>query len=356
MQQSQKINQELTLQYPGYRHCSIRFHSVDSALNDGDVYLVDSIFQKLSMPVSEILSDKDADAILWIPAGESAKQWTEVERILQFFHEHHLVRDSMVTIIGGGTLCDLGAFAASIYLRGVRLQLIPTTLLAMVDAAIGGKTGINFNAIKNIVGTFYPADLVSIDMRFLNFLQENQRREGFAEVIKAGLLGDAELLALLEARADGLLTSASEGYLAEIVWRAIKVKHTIVEEDFKEIGKRAFLNLGHTFAHALEASTTEYSHGLAVGWGLRCAAELSKQIGLADSDYCTQVNSLLDRFDYPSKVSVDLQSLEHAMQFDKKRNKKELRFVLQSALGQTALHSVPYDDLHAVLLARTYRR
>ena len=180
-------------------------------------------------------------------------------------------------------VCDLTAFAASLYMRGCRLTLVPTTLLAMVDAALGGKTAVNLGSAKNLVGTFYPAEeLVHLDPRPGHAAAQRELRCGLAEAIKTALLGDADLLDLLRRPARGAAPRGDPAALEQTVFRCLAVKGRIVENDLRESGERAVLNLGHTFAHALESATgfRRYRHGEAVAWGLGRALELGVALGV----------------------------------------------------------------------------
>ncbi len=332
----------------------IREGDVRDILSKSAVLIVDDVFEKPAAGLHEALADYPDDSIYWLRGGESAKQWDQVKNVLTFLYEKRLVRDAVITVIGGGTVCDVGAFAASIYLRGVTLYLVPTTLLSMVDASVGGKTGINFQGKKNLVGTFYLAQEVVIDTLFLRSQPHQLITEGIAEIVKAGLLGDALLLDMLRDQGKNIIagTIADEPF-EDIVWRAIAVKHAIVTEDPREQGKRAFLNLGHTFAHALEAEEGRYSHGIAVAWGLRCAAHLSVYLNIATKEYYDKVRELLDIYDYPSKVSASAESLYAHMQYDKKKHGNVLRFVLQSAIGETTMVEPDEDSVLAILNEHT---
>ncbi|MEW5817713.1 MAG: 3-dehydroquinate synthase family protein, partial [Spirochaetota bacterium] len=185
-----------------------------------------------------------------LKAGEKYKTWESVDTILSACIENSIGRDGCLLGIGGGVVCDMTAFAASIFMRGCGLILVPTTLLAMVDASLGGKTGIDYSGYKNMAGTFYPAKEIRICLRTLMTLPDTEYLSGLAEVIKHALLKDFDLLNLLEREKKRILNRDLE-LLGELVARAIAVKGGIVEKDFFEHGVRAYLNFGHTFAHAL---------------------------------------------------------------------------------------------------------
>ncbi len=260
-------------------------------------------------------------------------------------------RSARLAAVGGGAVTDIGAFAASVYMRGVALTLVPTTLLAMVDAAIGGKTGIDYYGYKNLVGTFFPADSVLIVPEFLRSLPDREYLSGLAEVIKAAMLGDAELLRILESKTEAVL-NRDPVVIDEIISRAVVVKSNVVNADFKETGQRAFLNLGHTFGHALEAvaGLGEKTHGEAVAWGIGRSLALGTRLGMTDTAWSDRVRALLDRFGYDLSVGgYRPEELIAAMRKDKKRRDERLMFVLQTGAQETTLEAVETVDVLAVL-------
>jgi len=278
-----------------------------------------------------------------LPPGEGSKSWSGAQRILQRALETGLGRDGLIVGVGGGMICDLSAFSASLFMRGIRLFLVPTSLLAMVDAAIGGKTAINLGGYKNMAGTFYPAEQIWIDVSVLKKLSDKEFISGIGEAIKTALLGDQTLLGIFLEQKDRVL-ARDPGVMEEIVRRCIALKGGIVEEDLKETGKRAFLNLGHTFAHALEAETgfKPWNHGQAVAWGLFQAAALSETIGLAESSYVAMVGQVLRSYGFSLQTlkGVKPESILKAMQVDKKKRAGKLRLVLQRGIGDTVVTEV----------------
>jgi 3-dehydroquinate synthase len=285
----------------------------------------------------------DHDLVV-LPPGESSKSWLSIESICRRALNRGMARDGRFYGVGGGVVCDITAFAASIYLRGVSLTLVPTTLLAMVDAAFGGKTGVDFQGYKNILGTFYPASHVLIAPAFLTSLSEREYQSGLAEVIKSGMLGDPVLLELLEARRAGVLRREPE-VMEEIVARSLAVKAAVVEQDLRESGIRAHLNLGHTFGHALEAVTqyAAYTHGEAVAWGMACALRAGRAVGITNEAYAERSNRLLKAYGYPlTGVQADANAIIDAMQRDKKKAGGTVRFVLQRNLAETVV--MPLDE------------
>ena len=300
------------------------------------------------VPEPVVLDDRDG-----------AKHWASVERVLLTALDRGMDRGGEIVAVGGGAVCDVAAFAASIYLRGVRLTLVPTTVTAMVDAALGGKTGINLRGGKNLVGTFYPAHRLVVLPHAVRHLSSSDYLDGLAEVIKTAMLGDGALFGLLECRRSEVL-ARSPDLVEEYVRRCLAVKARFVAHDLREeLGtavrpdgtSRAFLNLGHTFAHALEsASGFAWSHGAAVAWGLGRAMRLGRVLDIVDPGYAQRVIRLLRAYGFClCAVEVDADRLLAAMYADKKRSGDELRFVLQSGLERTELRTVPVDAVREAL-------
>ncbi len=306
-------------------------------------------------PLLDSYIEPDAQGIspLVLPAGERHKNKDSLERILHACVNAALGRDDTVAAFGGGVVCDIAAFAASVYMRGIGLILVPTTLLAMVDASLGGKTGINFRGYKNLAGSFYPASEVIICADVLGSLPEREYRSGLAEVIKSALLGDEELLTLLEQRREEVLDrDGPSSVTGELISRSILVKADYVSRDLKESGVRAFLNLGHTFAHALEttAGLGSWSHGEAVAWGIAKAMEAGRSAGFTDPLYADRVLKLLDAYGYRTgPCGEDGKVLMEAMKQDKKKREGELRFVLQKRCCETFLSALPEELVGRIL-------
>ena len=283
-----------------------------------------------------------------LAAGETAKAWRWAAEVLGAALEAGLDRDGRLVGVGGGVVCDLTAFAASLYMRGCRLTLVPTTLLAMVDAALGGKTALNLGSAKNLVGTFYPAEELVIWIPALATLPEAELRCGLAEAIKTALLGDPVLLELLRARRTDLLLG-DPAALEQTVYRCLAVKGRIVENDLRESGGRAALNLGHTFAHALESATgfRLWRHGEAVAWGLGRALALGVALGVTDRALAAELRALLEAygFELGNPPGVAAGELLAAMRADKKRRGGNLRVVLLRGVGQPEVRAVEEEPV-----------
>ncbi len=287
-----------------------------------------------------------------VPPGERTKSIDTVAELLERCVQESLERDSTIVAVGGGVVCDVAALVASLYMRGTRLVLVPTTLLAMVDAALGGKTGVNFSGYKNLVGTFYPAEQIFIVPSVLDTLPQREYLSGLAEVIKTAMLGDPELFELLDQRAEAVL-AREPAVLEELILRSVAVKGQIVQQDFTERGGREWLNLGHTFAHALEsvAGFEGWTHGEAVAWGIAQALRCGERAGITDPAYAETAIGLLRRYGFRCKIEdVSPHALIDAMQRDKKARGGRVRFVLQRRPGETELRELNPQIVRSVLM------
>jgi 3-dehydroquinate synthase len=289
---------------------------------------------------------------LTFPAGEKTKSLASFGRIQDFLAEKKITRQGLLWVVGGGVMGDLGGFAAASYLRGIQYVQVPTTLLAMVDSSVGGKTGINLSAGKNLVGAFHHPRAVYIAMEFLATLPPREFAAGMAEVIKYGLLGDAALFARLE---QTVLTPAHPD-LPAVVRRCCELKAGIVRADEHELaaeGGRALLNLGHTFGHAIEQVTgyTAYLHGEAVAVGLVGAARLSHKLNLIPADAIGRIERTLAAHQLPIRLREPLPvaALQAATTRDKKNRADGVRFVVMNALGAAATRGgIPPATVEAV--------
>lgn len=232
-------------------------------------------------------------------AGEMYKNSTTVKDILEFAIQKNATRNTTFVAVGGGVVSDITAFCTSIYKRGAKLVLVPTTLLAMVDASIGGKTGFDFYGIKNAIGSFFTAQNIFICFNFLKPLPEYEYKNGLAEILKIGIISEKKILALLEESPKELFFKVTDP-LKKIIYLAIKAKLKIVKTDFTEKNSRRLLNLGHTFAHALESlfAFSGISHGEAVGWGISQAVKISSILKICDKTYVKKIQLLLKKYNY----------------------------------------------------------
>ena len=277
------------------------------------------------------LSELIPESII-IPGGEENKNLELATLMWRELVECRADRDTFVLGIGGGVVCDLVGWVASTFMRGVRFGLVPTTLLAQVDASIGGKCGVNLEGYKNMVGTFAPAEFVLCDAGLLSSLPDREFRAGVAEMIKAAIIGDARLFELFENHAFEELREGAT-LLAEMVERAVAVKCAIVSRDPYEKGERRLLNLGHTWAHAIESLTSDYTHGEAVAVGLVSASKRACAEGLLGGEDAERICRVVERYGLPTKVDFSDEELAEAMAHDKKCAEGEVRFVLPTSIG-----------------------
>ncbi len=301
------------------------------------------------LALSEILGPDDL--FFALPSGEDAKQISTVELMWEAASKAGIRRTDAVWGIGGGSTTDVAGFIAASWLRGVSWHAIPTTLAGMVDASIGGKTGINSPAGKNLIGAFHSPSSVIVDIAFLETLSNRDFSAGLAEIIKTGFIADIEILRILDETKN---LSEARGVATELVSRSIKVKAEVVSQDFKESKLREILNYGHTLGHAIEKHEKyQLRHGEAVAIGLVFAAELSAlELGLSES-VVSEHRRLLTKFNLPiSYQSGAWDELQELMASDKKSRASGLRFIgLQDRGEPTWLESVSIENL-----ARAYER
>ncbi len=277
-----------------------------------------------------------------VPAGEASKSISTAEAVYAWLADHRCERRNPVVALGGGMVGDLAGFVAATFLRGVPFIQAPTSLAAMVDASIGGKTAVNLDVGKNLVGAFYQPRAVMADLDTLTTLSYREMASGWAEAIKHGLILDASLFRLFEERADELMELEPD-ISAQVIRRSMEIKARVVEEDEKEtLGRRILLNYGHTTGHALEAVThyTELLHGEAAAVGMRAAAEISLGMGLLSPEAAERQNRLLMKFGLPtSSPGADPESVLNAMQLDKKASSRAINWILMEEIGRVSVRS-----------------
>lgn len=292
-----------------------------------------------------------------IPASERSKSLAMANKLYGEWLAAGVDRSYVVVAIGGGVVGDLAGFVAASYMRGLRLIHVPTTLLAMVDSAIGGKVAVNHHAGKNLIGFFYDAELTLIDTTFLRSLPRRDMHSGLAEVLKYALIGDEKLLTFLERHFEAML--AQRPPLLTAIKKSVAAKLRIVRQDFRETkGLRATLNFGHTFAHALEklAHYKYLRHGEAVLWGMLCASALSWRLGKITAEDLKRIAQMVTRFKIKEQIAKAYfldqteSQIVSAMQADKKKQDGQLRFVLLEKIGQASLSDEPVE-MHEVCQA-----
>ncbi|MDQ2923268.1 MAG: 3-dehydroquinate synthase [Candidatus Dormibacteraeota bacterium] len=282
-------------------------------------------------------------AIHVIPAGERSKSMKQLQEVLAFLERQRIDRGGCVIAVGGGTVGDLAGFAAAVWQRGVRLVGVPTTLLAMVDSSIGGKTGINGTRSKNAVGAFWQPSAVIADLACIDTLPRLSYREAFAEVVKYAVAMDRGLFELLQKERTRLL-EGDRAMLERVVFRCVAAKALIVAKDEREKGPRALLNYGHTAGHALEAASGfRVSHGRAVAFGMRVAAQIALSMELCGKRLVESQDELLTAYGLPERApSVDPARLLAAISRDKKARRGKVAWVMPRRLGHADYgHAVP---------------
>ena len=272
--------------------------------------------------------------ILWLTASEQEKTLATVERLISELLALQADRDTFLIGVGGGITTDITGFVAAIYKRGLRFGLVPTTLLAQVDAAIGGKNGVNFDRYKNMVGTFRQAEFVYIDTEFLQTLPPRELRCGAAEMLKTFLLADAKAY---EEAVRVFSGPNPERVPEHLVRRAGEIKYALVEQDPEDHGVRQLLNLGHTFGHAIEKCSSQYEHGEAVAIGIVMAARMACKKGLMQPDEAERIRRDIAACGLPVEPPVPEAELRAAILQDKKRTGDTLKYVLPETIGHATL-------------------
>lgn len=290
-----------------------------------------------------------------VRASEAAKTMDTVLDIEKWLLENGADRDSLLVGVGGGVVTDLVGLAASLYLRGIRFGFVPSTLLGMVDAALGGKNGVNFNGLKNMLGTFSLPEFTIVEPSLLKTLPEREFLCGEAEMLKTFLIGDWEaydsaIELFSEHKPGSILSSeALSASLMELVGRARALKTEIVSRDFREAGERRKLNLGHTFAHAIEALAAEFGldirHGEAVAMGIVLAAEIAVRRGLAEEDFPEMLRMDFEDCGLPVECPFTVSEMMAAASHDKKMEGGKLSLVLPVSIGEVEVESVDLNEL-----------
>ena len=300
-----------------------------------------------------IFSELNSDFFsIILPDGEAHKNWSTLNLIFDGLMQHHAERKTTLVALGGGVIGDMVGFAAATYQRGAPFIQIPTTLLSQVDSSVGGKTAINHPLGKNMIGAFYQPQAVMADLGCLKTLPPREFSAGMAEVVKYALLGDASFLTWLEQNSSSI-TAQDPQALAHMIAHCCQMKADIVAQDEKEQGIRAYLNLGHTFGHAIEAEMGygTWLHGEAVAAGMVLACRLSEELDYLSAQDTQRVISLLQAYALPTEPPhMSLDAWMRHMQHDKKVQDGHLRFVVLNQLGQASMADhITRTQLHAAL-------
>ena len=332
---------------------SVYFSTTLSALADRLKNYGDNVLYVFDENTRNLVS-VDKERALVLPSGEDEKNYKSIGRILDKALSLSLARDSLFIAIGGGVICDMTAFAASIYMRGARCVLVPTTLLSMVDASVGGKTGIDYSGYKNLVGTFFPAEEILISLESLKSLNEKEYLCGLGEVVKHAFLSpDERLYDFLIENRDKVL-SRDLDTLCKMVRLSLEVKKHYIELDPEEKkGIRSFLNLGHTFGHALESITNyEISHGEGVAWGTLRAFDAGVDAGITPKEYREKALKLFSMYPFRTSFKVPEDRMDEfikAIGKDKKKSKGTVKFVLMKGQGNPVLISLDEKSIRSAL-------
>lgn len=353
--------------FAGSEYSSIRIKNENFSVNSIDadgkrmLFVTDGTVAALPHMKNFIAQFDDGiagdNALIILGSGEAYKTIESVLKIVRFALDAGFTRHDTFVGIGGGVILDLTGFAASIFKRGASCIFVPTTLLSMVDASIGGKTGCDFENYKNMIGSFFPATTIYMFPNFLSFLPFEQYKSGLAEAVKTALLYDKELLEIFQNESEKIL-SRDKKIIETIIEKCAKAKSAVVEKDFTEKGERMFLNLGHTFAHALESVSGfgNITHGSAVAWGIGRAAVLSNNLSLSKLPYRETIFTLLKLYDWdvnaiPAIMNGTSQGkrMLDFMHRDKKNNGKKVRVILQKNICETLSCEADDNDILTVL-------
>lgn len=294
--------------------------------------------------VFEAHSDKmKGFRVIKIAAGEQNKIQSTADRIITELLDFEVDKKTTLCAIGGGVVTDITGLVASIYKRGVPLTLVPSTILAMVDAVIGGKNGINSNGYKNMIGTTRQPDKIIIDYRFLDTLPETEWQNGFAEIIKHACIRDADMFNMLESTSFSQFKE-DRSIVAALIEKNIALKTEVVLNDEHESGERYILNFGHSFGHAIEV-LYNLPHGHAVSIGMMMAARISEEINNFPSEQVMRLKKLLVDYGLPVEIKMEHETVLELMKKDKKRAGNEINFVLLDHIGKANIQKISFDQL-----------
>ncbi len=291
--------------------------------------------------------DSMAAEVITIGSGVGIKTLDTVQEIYAQLLSSRADRSSFIVGMGGGIVCDIAGFVASTYLRGVRFGFVATTLLAQVDASVGGKNGVNFQGYKNMVGLFHQPEFVICDPELLKTLPPKEISCGLAEIVKHGAIADADLFAYLEQHAEDIL-ALDRPVIEKLVLASVRIKSSIVNRDETEKGERRLLNFGHTFGHAIE-KVTGVAHGEAVSMGMVIASALSVKRGLLSAEEDQRLRVVLKNLKLPTRLETRSQKMLDAITKDKKRTGDRVHFVLLNGIGNARVDQLTMQELKDTL-------
>jgi len=285
--------------------------------------------------------------VIQIGLGEKHKTMATLEKIFEEFIRIEVDRSSFIVAVGGGIVCDVGGFAASTFMRGLKFGFVSTTLLSQVDASVGGKNGVNFQGYKNMVGVFAQPEFVICDVHTFKTLERREFISGFAEIIKAAAIRSKPLFDYLEANCKDAL-NYNEAVLEKIIYESVKIKAQVVQNDEKEKGERRILNFGHTFAHSIEKNFG-ILHGEAVSIGMVLASKVSVKMNLLSPKEAESIEKLLSSYQLPVKLNLDKGKVYDALLKDKKREGDFINLVLVNTIGNAVIHKVSIKDMEDIV-------
>jgi len=309
------------------RHIPVAKPIIITDVNVGKLYPLDSV----------------AAEVITIGTGEEIKTLDTVQKIYAQLISIQADRSSFIVGMGGGIVCDIAGFVASTFLRGVRFGFVATSLLAQVDASVGGKNGVNFQGFKNMVGLFHQPEFVICDPELLKTLPQKEISCGLAEIVKHGAIADADLFAYLEQHAEDILALDRQA-IQKLVIASVRIKSAMVKRDEIEKGERRLLNFGHTFGHAIE-KVTGISHGEAVSRGMAIAAALSVKKDLLTADEDKRLRALLNNLKLPTYFGLETKAVVNAIGKDKKREGNWIHFVLLNGIGSAIVDKITLEEL-----------
>ena len=332
----EKINYPNTSIYFDESFLNLHNYVQDSDL-DNLFFLIDANIYDLY-----VNSFNDLDNIIVIPPIEDSKSLSYASVLIEKLLALGANKSSYLIGIGGGITCDIAGFIASIFMRGINFAFIPTTLLAITDASLGGKNGVNFNKIKNIVGTINEPNFIIIDLSFLKTLEKKECCNGFAEIIKHACVSSSKLFSFLE-KVD--VEYKSEKFFSSILRKSISIKLDVVSKDLKDLGRRRILNFGHTFGHAIE-SKNNISHGQAIALGIILESNTSNKLGYLKKEKVQRIHSLLAKFDLPTDISeIDRKELVPYILKDKKAKRRSVDFIVLKDIGKADIINIPIEKI-----------
>jgi 3-dehydroquinate synthase len=285
----------------------------------------------------------DKVPFLSITPGEKNKKLELINELAAKLLDLGVDRSGFLVGIGGGVVCDIAGFLASVYMRGIQFGFVSTSLLSQVDASVGGKNGVNVGTVKNILGTFNQPEFVICDPLMLKTLPDDEYLSGLAELIKHGLISDSELFNTIEQNIESIL-KRDPSLLIKLITKSVEIKASVVGEDEKETGRRKILNFGHTFGHAIEAQSG-LKHGFAVASGMVIAADISVKLGMLQPEDRSRIFNLLNSFGLLKDYNISVEKMKEFIIHDKKKKGNEVDFILIEKTGKSSIKKIDINQL-----------